>query len=85
MKAGVAVYHLIRLSSKNCRVAIKNVGNQPPSGYLQKLCTPCFIEKIFDIVITRYEFIASNKVLLSFEFVKRWSSLLDNVTMWYEL
>jgi hypothetical protein len=56
MKAGVAVYHSIRLPSRNCHVAMKNVGNQPPSCYLQKLCTPCFIEKIFDIVVTRYEF-----------------------------
>jgi hypothetical protein len=30
-------------------------------------------------------FIASSNVLLSFEFVKRWSSLFDNVTTRYEL
>jgi hypothetical protein len=56
MKAGVAVYILIRLPSRNRRVAMKNVGNQPPSCYSQKLCTPCFIDKHFDIVKTLYEF-----------------------------
>jgi hypothetical protein len=55
MKAGVAVYHSIRLYSRNCRVAMKNVGDQPPSCYLQKLCTPCFIENIFDIVVPDHD------------------------------
>jgi hypothetical protein len=55
-EAGIAVNHLIRLPSRNRRVAMKNFRNQLPSGYLQKLCTPCFIDKIFGIVVARYEF-----------------------------
>jgi hypothetical protein len=69
MKAGVAIYHLIHRPSRNCRVAMKNLGNQPSSCSSQKL----------------YEFIACSNVFLSFEFVKRWSSLFDNVTTHYEL
>jgi hypothetical protein len=56
-EGGVAVYvSFIHNTSRNRRIAMKNLGNQPPSCYSQKLCTPCFIDKIFDIVMTSVEF-----------------------------
>jgi hypothetical protein len=52
----VVVYHLIHLPLRDRHVAMNNLGNQPPSSYSQKLCMPCFTDKIFDIVMLHYEF-----------------------------
>ncbi len=65
-KVGVTVHYSIRLSSSNCHVAVKNLGNQLPSCYLQKFCSLCLIDKILTSLRQGMNFIVRNNVLVSF-------------------